>query len=179
MKQKRDKSEYEEMIFGLIVAILILLAILILPYFFPGAAKSEEANSETATYYILCQPGDYINIRQKPSTRSTSLGRVYPGEDISTNEKTRYGFVYCPEMHTETGDGWVHSGYLVWDEPMDCQGALYEIHADGRVAARRWIDGPRRRWMKNGDQVKVWYWSQEWCVTNKGFIKTTYLEEVK
>jgi hypothetical protein len=45
-----------------------------------------------------------------------------------------------------------------------------------RIAARKSAGGDIRCWLKSGDEVFVYYRTDEWCVTDRGFIMTKYLE---
>ena len=38
------------------------------------------------------------------------------------------------------------------------------------------LDGKRTRWLKPQASLKVYWWSDEWCVTNCGYVQTKYLE---
>lgn len=150
---------------------LLLMAVLMVVGLVP-------TKGETRLYemYIVCQPGDYVNARIKPSTRSESLGRLDTGYSLMTDGKTKNGFLHCPHLLLENNEGWVYAGYLVDDPPVESGGAEFRVRTNGRVACRKCIDGERRCWVNDGDIVKVWYWTREWCVTNRGFVQTKYLE---
>ena len=75
----------------------------------------------------------------------------------------------------EAGEGWIKKGYVVHSKP-ERDGHVYPISANGRVAARRTVNGTRRRWMHDGDEVKVYMRSEDWCLTNQGFIKTECID---
>lgn len=137
---------------------------------------SQEDNPNQHLMYVICQPDDYICIRSKANRKSHEEGYLLCGFSVYVSDKTKNGFVYSSELSTESGEGWIFTGYLVNDEPLDMDGKLYKVVSNARVAARKYIDGPRRSWLKNGDEVKVYYFSEEWCVTNKGFVMTKYLE---
>lgn len=146
--------------------LLILLAALLMAL--PAAAEEE-----LTTAYILCQPNDYINVRAKPTTRSESYGRFVCGDYFKVDGKLRKKFLHV-QVSLESNEGWIFSGYVVYDEPVFVD-QQFRITANGRVAARRYIGGPRRCWLKKNSIVTVSYYSEEWCITNKGFIQTKYL----
>ena len=52
------------------------------------------------------------------------------------------------------------------------------VWSQGRVACRKWIGGPVRGWVYDGDTVLVYWKSKEWSVTDHGYIKSEYLEEI-
>ena len=83
--------------------------------------------------------------------------------------------MHCVGLTTEAGEGWVHKGYLVDEEPVYLnQNAT--IISRGRLAARKYVNGKRTRWLKPLATVKIYYWTSEWAVTNCGYIKSKYLE---
>lgn len=128
---------------------------------------------EYVTAYVMCQPDDYVNVRANPSTKSESYGRYISGDSFKTDGKKSKGFVHAI-VALESNEGWIYAGYVVYDEPVYVN-AEYKVASNGRVAARRYIGGPRRCWVKKGTTVKVSYMSSEWSLTNKGFIQTKYL----
>ena len=56
------------------------------------------------------------------------------------------------------------------------------VTAKNRVACRRWVDGPQAEingkpsWLVNGSEVKIFYMSEEWACTSRGYIKSEWLE---
>lgn len=141
-----------------------------------GEIKTARAEG-TTTAWILCRPGDYVNVRTSASTRSESLGRMDAGDSVQIDGRTKNGFAHAKDLSLEMEEGWIHAGYLVFDEPK-ADGEIHRIRANGRVACRKWINGPRRCWVQSGSEVKVWFTSAEWCVTNKGYIKSEYVEGI-
>jgi len=133
------------------------------------------AHAEQEEVWVLCNPDSFVNVRTKPSTRSMILGSAYCGDRIVIDGKTKNGYIHCIDLSLEMSEGWIHSGYIVYDKP-DCSKILQcSIQSDGRVAARKTIDGKRNKWVKKNSTVTVYAVSAEWCVTNKGFIKTEYI----
>jgi hypothetical protein len=65
--------------------------------------------------------------------------------------------------------------YLVDEEP-EYIGRTATVISKGRLSARRCIGGERVRWLKPGQIVTVWYMTSEWCVTDRGYVMTKYLE---
>jgi hypothetical protein len=55
-------------------------------------------------------------------------------------------------------------------------GKTCTISANGRVACRKWADGPRRAWTVNGSTVKVYAYASDWALTSKGWIRTEYID---
>ena len=132
------------------------------------------AEEQLTEAWVLCQPDSWVNIRSRASSKSESTGTLFSGDRIWIDGKTKDGFAHVDKCTTEAGEGWVHAGYIVFDEPeLICERC--KISSNGRVAARRTIDGQIRRWMQDGDAVGVIQVAGEWALTDMGFIKTEYI----
>lgn len=124
--------------------------------------------------YVVCQPGDYVNVRAKPSRKSEAVGYADGGDSVLIDGAERNGYLRCYYIG-EMGVGWIHKGYVVYDKP-ERVSITAKVNSKGRVIARKYVGGKRRAWLKKNDEVKVYWLSDDWCVTNKGFVKTKYLE---
>jgi hypothetical protein len=122
----------------------------------------------------MCQPDSYVNIRSKPNGKSQIEGYALCGYDLETDGKMKNGFLHV-YTSVEAGEGWIANGYVVWDEPTEVN-EWYYICSPWRVAIRRTIGGKMRKWGYNLDSLKVYWISDEWSVTNEGFVKTEFLE---
>lgn len=138
------------------------------------------ADGETDCW-VLCRPqqdgrmADYINIRRGPGKQHEATGYAESGMRFSTDMEERNGYIHLVGV-TEYGDGWISSGYIVFEEPVKVNREM-RIRSNGRVACRKTIDGKRRCWVKNGETVTVYAMTRSVAVTNKGFIESRYLEE--
>lgn len=148
-----------------VVFIIIAVLLLVLP------AKGEEIDC-----WILCQPDSFVNARSAPKKKSMEIGRLECGDHVYTEGVIKNGYLLVYGLTFETGEGWVHTGYVVYDEPYKPDVYETQIVSNGRVNARRTINGKRRCWLKNKDVIKVYMVSFEWSVTNKGFVKTKYID---
>lgn len=150
--------------------VLLILALITVADLFITAARAEE---ETA--YAICMKGDVVNIRSGPKSRAEWIGWLEPGDEVRLDGRKRNGFVHCIDMNTEPGDGWVFAGYLTPSKPTlaDCDATVV---SNGRLAARKYVDGKRTKWLKNGQTVHVYYMSDDWCSTNYGYIQTEFLQ---
>lgn len=146
------------------------LAWLLLIIFLVGSASAE-----TTKAWIVCQPGDYVNARISASSRSECAGRFDGGDVIWVTGKQKGGFDQI-DASLEVTIAWVCSGYIVYDQPEYLDGMKMTVRSNGRVAARKRIGGQRRKWLHDGDVVKVYWKSDEWCVTSEGFVKTEFLQ---
>jgi len=150
--------------FGVVIVMIVLML-----------TSPAYADGETYDCWVLCQPGDYVNIRRSASKRSEITGYATSGMKFETDWVEKNGFIHLVGV-TEYGDGWIHKGYVVFYEPEEADREMV-ITGKGRVAARKTIDGDRRKWLKPGDRVTVYRISDEWAVTSAGFIRTDFLGE--
>ena len=157
-------------VLAVVAAVLILATV-----YGVQMAAIRQARAEGTVFWVLCQPNDYINVRMTPSTRSDIVGRLETGDTIYFDGKTRNGFCHLNPAQLEVSEAWIYSGYVSEYEPRDMGGKTYRVTSEARVAARKCIEGERLRWMYDGDLVKVWYMTEEWAVTNRGFIRSEYL----
>ena len=148
----------------------IILVVYALIFFANSLGMAEEAYTQA---WIICQPNDYINARSKPSGNSKKVGWFDPGDEILLDGQKKNGYLHCVGRF-ET-DAWVFSGYVVYEEPVRVNVHAYVI-SKGDLQARKYVGGKRRCWLKTGDELEVRWWTSDWCVTNKGFVMTKFLE---
>jgi len=123
--------------------------------------------------YVMCM--DRVNVRLGASSRSDDVGWLEPGDVVYPDGKKKNGFVHCEIPSLEAGEGWIHKGYLVYEQPekMNRTGI---VSSRSKVQARKNVDGKRTRWLKPGGEVRVYWWTSEWCLTNCGYVKTDFIE---
>ena len=140
---------------------------------------STAAAAETWTMYAICQPDGEVNIREKPNIHGTVSGRLFFGDVVQvSNVKTdSHGRKWCRvEDVTEWGHGWVCASYLIDTPPTVEQYAVATVRASGRVAVRKEPDGERKGWIQPGETVAVSVSSASWCLTERGYIASEFLE---
>lgn len=162
------------MIKKLLVTVLEIVLIALVVYTVITVLNSTSFGEELTEAYVICQPGDYVNVRMSPSKKSQAIGYIESGEQFLTDEQMKNGFIHCYGIG-ECGEGWIHAGYVVFDEPVRVDRIAYSI-SKAKLAARKYIGGKVRKWLKNMTSVTVYWMSDEWCVTSSGFMKTMYLE---
>lgn len=135
-------------------------------------ARGEENRLTEA--WVLCQPDSFVNIRSRASSRSEYAGMLLSGDQIWVDGRTKDGYAHCENMSNELGEGWVHAGYIVFEEPEEVNKEC-RISSNGRVSCRRTIGGDRRCWVVDGSEVFVYQVAGEWAVTDKGFVKTEFI----
>ena len=123
------------------------------------------------TVYVLCQPDSFVYVRQFPKKGAQSVGFAELGQALETDSKTKNGFIHVFGFE---GDGWICAGFVT-DSPVVVGTVDGWIDSQGRVACRRSINGTRRKWLSDGTEVVIFARSDEWSITNKGFIQTAYL----
>lgn len=153
-----------------IIAELVLAAVIVCM----TVSAYEDAKAEDYDGFVICDPESYVNIRRTPKKTGEVCGQLYCGDRIKTDGVERNGFLHCIDLSTEYGEGWVHLGYVVTDQPqaMDGYGV---IESTGRVAARRWVGGKRKSWIRPGTRVRVLAMSEEWTLTARGFVKSEFI----
>ena len=78
------------------------------------------------------------------------------------------------DVANETGEGWIHGGYVVWQEPRTVNAEMI-VTGGRRVACRNSIGGKLVRWAQRGATVTVYLTDGEWAVTDKGYVMLEYL----
>ena len=126
-------------------------------------------------YYVLCKPGDRVNVRSKPSMASQVTAWVEFGQHV-TADIEKNGFMHVDGLASEVPEGWICSGYLAEEEPRADKHRA-EVW-EGDVIARKWINGRRVCKLREGRIVIVYAQTNKWAVTSKGYIMCDWLREV-
>ena len=145
----------------LVIAIIVLFATIY------GDVFADE-------YFIICKPGVYINVRFHPNKRAEVIGELELGDKVESDGKEQNGFIHVTGLSFEFTEGWIYKGLLVKDEPYICEWGC-QIISDSRVAARHYINGKRKGWIKPGKEVTVYAVSRDWSITEKGYVQTRFL----
>lgn len=140
-----------------------------------GFAEAFADSTWTYKGYVICTPDDYVNVRARPNKNAEAVGRLEPGDMILLDGDERDGFLHCVDLSFEQSDGWIHSGFVVYDQPK-LVNEEYTVVAKKRLFARKYVNGKKTRTLKPMTIVTVYYWSEEWCVTNKGYVQSEWLE---
>ena len=155
--------------------LVILAALIFLVGFTAETIRiSARADEQLIQAWILCKPGDYVNARISPSRKSNSMGRFNVGDSVQTSARSKNGFLYC-KVDLEAEYGWIYAGYVTTSQPIDYGGKECPVVSNGRVAVRKCIEGDRTGWLVNGSIVKVYAVAGDWAVTNRGYVRSEYL----
>ena len=154
------------------LAIVAVAALTVAVFLIQYGAVLARAEEGTTTAWAMCR--SYINIRMWASKDATAVGFLDPCDPVEVDGTTRDGFAHI----VSPVDGWVHAGYLDFSKPEEI-GERFVVTARSRVAARRWINGPKvsqKPWLICGSEVTVYYMSEEWALTNRGYVRAEWLE---
>ena len=172
MKTKFRDTEAWKIIRTLLEILAFAAVIWLFCELYNSLISTAKAESVTEAY-VLCD--DCVNIRREPTKKSTSIGQFECGEKLYLDGKEKNGYLHCTGLRLEEDEGWIYSGYVVYDEPIRTNQSA-TIISKGRLAARKNVGGKRTRWLRSGASVKVQWWSDDWCLTNCGYVQTRYLE---
>ena len=156
-----------------IVAFIALIAIVIVVTV--ALTVSLCHGEQLATCWIMCKPGSYVTIREKPNKKSAERGYLDSGDDFQTDGESVDGWIRC---YNAGEGGWVYCGYVVTEKP-ELSGERYVCCAVKQAACRKWIGGPKvdgAGRIKNGQHCIVFCMADGWAVTNRGYIKSEWLE---
>lgn len=157
------------------VLVLLVLDICIAAYAF---SLFNMAFADGVDCWVMCNPGSYVNARSTPKKTAEIVGRYDCGDRMTTDGKERAGYIHLIDCPFEVSEAWISARYVVYDRP-EVGTFRAQITGKGRVAARRWIGGKRNCWLKPGQTVTVYVVSDEWCVTNRGFVQSEFVGVVE
>ena len=158
----------KKLIFIIIGSVIILfIAFFALDAYFTVFADECE-------YFILCKPGVEVNVRRTPKKGAEIIGHLELGDRVKSDGKEKNGFVHLTGLTFEFSEGWIYKGLLISERPYISEGKC-QIVTDSRVAARHYINGKRKSWIKPGKEVKVYAVGKEWSITDKGYVQTRFL----
>jgi hypothetical protein len=152
----------------IITLVFLVIAIVILTSMYEYAKADE--------YYVLCRPQGEVNIRAKPKLKSQIVATAFFGDRIETDGKELNGFVHVTGLAAETDSGWIYKGLLVKDQPIASEGHAQVFKAE-KVVCRKYAsrDSKAVKRLDEGTNVEVYAISEEWCVTEFGYIMTEFL----
>lgn len=141
-----------------------------------GLAVNSRAEEQLITCWVLCRPGSQVNVRRTPTKSGEEVAQLEVGDSFQTDGSSANGFIRVYGIG-EYGEGWIYCGYVSELEPVK----IYERYvcvANKQVACRRWMNGPQTEhpWLKCGSTVEVFWMTDEWAVTSRGYIASEWLE---
>ena len=92
---------------ALLLALIVTVAVI-------WSAIGSMAEDRLATVWIMCKPGSYVSIREKPDKKSGEQGYLDSGDSFQTTGESKDGWIRC----CGAGEGgWVWCGYVVTEKP--------------------------------------------------------------
>ena len=159
------------------IIIVLITSMVVAVGWMIGTAECRAAEEQMITCWAMCMPKSHVDVHMKPDKDSKIVGYLDPGDSFHTDGESKNGFIWCDVG--DGGEGWVYCGYVSTEEPEKVN-ERYVCVALKQVACRRWIHGPqikgRGAWLKNMSTVMVYFRTSEWSVTNRGYIKSEWLE---
>jgi len=154
----------------IIIAIIIIITLAVDIYCLTSKAE------EYVDAWILCHVNSCVLVREQPHKNGYEFGELECCDHIYTDGVVKNGYLHCVDMATESGDGWISNAYVVYDEPYKPKYNERQIITTTRVAARQRMNGKIKKWLYNGDNINVYAISNNWCVTNVGYVKTEFID---
>lgn len=143
-----------------VVAIFLALFILVVAWGF--------ADDGGLDAWVICQPGQFVIARERPSEAAESTCECGPAERIRFDGNYQDGFAHCDK-------GWISVRCIVTDKPEWENGIWYTVK--GATVTWSGFEGKDIGLIGKGTKLQVFWRSAEWCVTNRGMIRTDELEE--
>ena len=148
----------------------------------PVVLNSVKAEDKAYDVWIFCNPETVVNVREKPSSSSSLVGRMECGMSVLTDGMTKKDNRGRTWLHLldplEVDESWICMDYI-----SDIEVTVAEFNcvvtANGRVAARVKPDGKRKRWLSPGQEVTVLAYNGGWALTNKGYVDMRYLRGIE
>lgn len=137
-------------------------------------ATDSFAEEEEIIGWVICQPDSFVYLRSFPSFTSDIAAMLNAGDQVYPDGQ-RHGVWVHVMFQCEAGGGWIHRGYITDSEPEIFPDGIRAETIRGKVMARRYAGGPIRKKLKKGTELVVYLISDEWSITNRGFVKTEFL----
>lgn len=174
MDRKNEIIRWAIFITGVLL-VCVLVYIFLFALEAPALAEEEE---EMDKVYVMCNINSYVTIRSTPRKKHNEIQIAHAGDDFYTDWKKKNGYLHIYGSFDE-GEGWIKQEYVtIWEPYVYPEGETFIVTVK-KVNCRKWMNGPRRGTLKKGAEVLVYLEGEEWCVTNKGYIQTKYLEMKK
>lgn len=158
----------------LMVCFLVIIAVIICSVWI--AVKTFAEEEEMTEYWVLCQPDSYVTIRSGPGKNYQGEGRAYAGDNFFSDGVKKGSYIHMVNVPNELGEGWISDKYLTVFEPEVYEESEIRTVNVKTLNCRTCIGGSRRGVLKKGAQVKVYLMSDDWSVTNKGYIQSKFLD---
>jgi len=164
---RSNKGKFTVIVFEFLLISLIAIGTL---WFLMEVGLAEDC-------WVMCDPESYVCIREQPRKSSEGFGGATCGSLMETDGKQKNNYIHVIDVPAEETEGWISTQYIVYDEPVRMnQKAL--VVSNGKLAARKGINGKVKTWLQPMTEVTILIYSNEWCITNYGYVMTEFLEWV-
>lgn len=167
-------NEVEKFLLVVVVVLMALAIGLTIIMLTPAEAEAEETKA-----YILCNPESYVNIRVIPNKNGIVSARYLCGDEVTLDGKKKGDWMHVVNAHGESPEGWVHRLYV-------CESCVVVLDEEQKattnaknVRVRNGVNGKILKRVKKGTEVRIMVISMDWCLTNKGYIKTECLDWIR
>lgn len=161
------KNRWQTILVSIFLTLIAVLTVL----------RISKAGAEGTTCYVFCDPDSFVTIRSEPKRKSVEVGGATFGSELKTDGKIRDGYLHVYDLAAEEDEGWISTGYIVYDPPRVTDYKALVV-SNGKLTARKSIGGKMKKMLRPMTEVKVFCESDEWCLTNYGYVMTEYLETV-
>lgn len=161
------KNRWQTILVAIFLTLIAVLTVL----------RISKVNAEGTTCYVFCDPDSFVTIRSEPKRKSVEVGGATFGSELKTDGKICNGYLHVYDLAAEEDEGWISTGYVVYDPPMITSYKALVV-SNGKLTARKSIGGKMKKMLRPMTEVKVFCESDEWCLTNYGYVMTEYLETV-
>lgn len=162
--------------FAVAFEILLIAGVIVaLVFFLKDIGLAEDDYSDCEEVYVLCSKSGYVTLRSAPRKSGIPFGGASCGAKLKTDGKKKNGFIHIVDVAAEESSGWISEEYIVYDEPELLEQNAFVVSI-GRLAARQSVGGKVRRWLKPMTELFIIYRTEEWCLTNYGYVQTQFLE---
>ena len=110
-----EKSDVKKIVIVAAELVLVAAAVWVIVSGLMAMGLAEDEYRSQA--WVMCRPGDFVNVRAKPGTKAEVIGRFDCGDAFMTDWETRDGWIHAVELGLEETEGWIHLGYVSAWEP--------------------------------------------------------------
>ena len=130
--------------------------------------------SESASAYILCNPGNYATVRSEPCECGDEIGILETGNCINVTGETENGFVKF--LDSKGNECWVYVGYVTTSKPRWMNGRISTVKDSKCISSTVNMAKETGYWIEQGTKLQVFWYTDKWCVTNRGYVMTKHIE---
>lgn len=132
--------------------------------------------SESAPAYILCKIGDYATVRSEACFCGEEIGTLKTGDSIKVTGETENGFAKFIDPDFKSNECWVYVGYVSTSKPKWMNGQIATVKDSKCISSTVNMAKETGYWIEQGTKLQVFWYTDQWCVTNRGYVMTKHIE---